>query len=238
MNWNERRRVPIAALVWPGLSSGLWPGLAPALALALALAATAAAHAQAAPPPVLDDFAKVLPQLQPGLRAQLQRRAGLWTAWSESQREAYSQRLEQWDSLPRAERDAHRERYRAWQALPAAERSQLRRAAAGYRSLPAERQQALRAQFDALDSSEQRGWMLGPVLGADYPALQPLLAQLPASEHAPLLQVLRAMTPVQRRDLAVLVQRTPPQGRAQLRRELVSTAAGNRDKWLWGRLDR
>lgn len=221
MSWNERRWVPGARLV----------------ALALALASSAAVHAQTGPPPVLDDFAKVLPQLQPGLRAQLQQRAGVWTGWNEAQREAYSQRLEQWESLPRAERDARRERYRAWQALPASERSQLQAVAAGYRSLPAERQQALRAQFDGLDSSERRGWMLGPVLGADYPALQPLLAQVPASEHAPLLQVLRAMTPVQRRDLAVLVQRTPPQGRAQLRRELVSTAAGNRDKWLWGRLD-
>jgi hypothetical protein len=104
--------------------------------------------------------------------------------------------------------------------------------------LPEDQRQALRERFDALDSSERRGWLLGPVLGADYPALQPLLAQVPEAEHAPLLAVLRAMSPGQRRDLAVLVQRTPPQERGSLRRELVSTAAGSRDQWLWSRLER
>lgn len=191
-----------------------------------------------ATPPVLDDFATVLPQLPPPLRAQLQQRAALWSGWSEAGREAFKQRLDRWESLPRAERAARRERYLAWQALPATERTLIAAAATRYAALPEEQQQALRERFDALDSSERRGWLLGPVLGADYPALQPLLAQVPEAEHAPLLEVLRAMSPRQRRDLAVLVQRTPPQERESLRRELISTAAGNRDQWLWSRLDR
>ena len=52
------------------------------------------------------------------------------------------------------------------------------------------------------------------------------------------LDGLRAMTPPQRHDLSVLVQRTPPQERALLRNELVSTAAASRNDWLWDRLHR
>ena len=114
----------------------------------------------------------------------------------------------------------------------------MRAAGRQFAQLPAEQQQTLRARFDALDRSERRGWLLGPDLGADYPALQPLLAQLPAAEHAGVLAALRAMDSRQRRDLAVLVQRTPPQDRAGLRRELLATAAANRDDWLWERLHR
>ncbi len=196
-----------------------------------------AGFSQAAPP-VLEDFATVLPQLPPPLRAQLQQRAALWAGWSVPQREAFTQRREQWDSLSRAERAIQRERYLAWRALPATERTVVAAAASRYAVLPADRQQVLREHFDALDSSERRGWMLGPALGADYPALQPLLAQVPVAEHAPLLAVLREMSAIQRRDLAVLVQRTPPQEREQLRRELISTAVANREQWLESRLDR
>jgi hypothetical protein len=80
--------------------------------------------------------------------------------------------------------------------------------------------------------------LLGPVLGADYPALHALLAQVPPDQHAPLLQVLRALSPAQRADVAVLAARTPPQERPELRRQLLSTAADNREQWLWDRLDR
>ena len=97
---------------------------------------------------------------------------------------------------------------------------------------------ALRAQFDALDASARHGWRLGPSLGLDYPRLQPLLAQVPADEHEALLRTLRAMDPAQRDKLAVLVQRTPPQARAALRRELVSTSDANRAAWLLLRLER
>jgi hypothetical protein len=79
--------------------------------------------------------------------------------------------------------------------------------------------------------------LLGPALGADYPKLQPLLAQLPEAEHAPLLAALQAMDAVERADLAVLAQRVPPQERAALRRALLSTSVGNRGAWLRTRLE-
>lgn len=203
----------------------------------LVLAATAAAAATAQDnPSVLADFANVLPQLQPETRTRLQRHAGQWAGWSEARRGQFRQRASQWDALPSTERDARRERYAAWQAMPAGERRRIAAAGAAYATLPVDQQQALRSEFDALDRSERRGWMLGPAVGADYAALQPLLAQVPEAEHESLLAVLRELTPVQRRDLAVLVQRTPPQERARVRSELVSTAASNRDDWLWSRL--
>lgn len=191
-----------------------------------------------ATPAVLQDFEAVLPRLQAQQRAELQQHAIQWTAWSEQERREFAARAAAWDALPAAQRGRRREHFRAWQALPAAEQARVRAAAREFAGLPAERRQALRAQFDALDRSERRGWLLGPDLGADYPALQPLLAQVPMAEHAGLLEVLRAMDSRQRRDLAVLVQRTPPQERSRLRHELVSTAAADRDEWLWDRLHR
>ncbi len=202
--------------------------------LAVALAVSAA-PAGAAPP---DEVAKLLPRLQPDVRNDLQRRSAQWTGWSGTERGSFQQRLHVWDGVPRGERDATRERYLAWQSLPASERAAVAAAAQRYLALPAEQQQSLRERFEALDGSERRGWMLGPVLGGDYPALQPLLAQVPAEEHAPLLRALRAMTPSQRDDLAVLVQRSAPQDRAQLRSELATIAPARIDVWLWERLDR
>ncbi|MFQ6313798.1 DUF3106 domain-containing protein, partial [Lysobacter capsici] len=130
------------------------------------------------------------------------------------------------------------ERYQAWQALSADERAQLQAAAARYAALPPEQQRALREQFDALDRSERRGWLLGPALGADYPGLQPLLAQLPQAQHAALLSALRALTPAQRKDLAVLVQRTAPQDRERLRGDLLAVPAAQRGAWLQEALTR
>lgn len=205
------------------------------LACAAALATLAAA---ASTPPVLAGFETVLPLLQPAERSRLQQRAETWRGWTASERARHAARVDAWEALPAAERGERRERYRAWQALPVRERTRLVQARQRYLALDEAQRQALRAAFDALDGSTRRGWRLGPSLGADYPRLQPLLAQVPADEHAPLLRVLRAMTPRQRTDLAVLVQRTPPQERAALRREIVSTAAANRDAWLWERLQR
>ncbi len=206
-----------------------WPLAAGLLALAALVHAT---------PAVLQDFESILPQLQPPQRAQLQQHAARWAGWDAVERREFATRAAAWDAQAPDVRGARRERYRAWQALPAAEQARVRAAARQFAGLPLERREALRAQFDALDRSERRGWLLGPDLGADYPALQPLLAQVPVAEHVGVLRVLRAMDSRQRRDLAVLVQRTPPQARARLRRELVSTAAANRDDWLWDRLHR
>lgn len=210
-----------------------WPLLAAPVLAALALGTLATAASA-----VLEDFGTVLPQLPSERRAELQQRAGQWHGWSEHQRAALRQRAAAWDALPAAERNLQRERYHAWRALAPSERAQLRAAAADFRQRPPDQQRALRAEFDGLDATTRRGWLLGPWLGADYPALQPLLAQLPAGQHAPMLRTLRAMTVQQRRQLAVLAQRTPPQDREALRRELLSTAAGQRQQWLWQRLDR
>ncbi|QOY62915.1 DUF3106 domain-containing protein [Lysobacter sp. H21R4] len=185
-----------------------------------------------------DEISALLPRLQPEARAVLQARAAQWSAWSATERDAFQQRMRAWDALPRAERDAIRERYLAWQALTAEERASVAAAAARYQRLDAAERLTLREAFDALDGSERRGWMLGPVLGRDYPALQPLLAQVPLEEHAALRTTLRAMTATQRRDLAVLVQRSSPQERDRLRSELATLQPAGISAWLWERLDR
>ena len=188
--------------------------------------------------PALDEVSDLLPRLQPQARAELERRAGQWTDWNPDERESFQQRMQAWDDLPRGERDAIREGYLAWQALPTSERASIAAAASRYQALPAEERLALRDAYEALDGSERRGWMLGPVLGSDYPALQPLLAQVPIEEHAALLAALRAMTAQQRRDLAVLVQRSSPQERERLRSELATLEPAGIAAWLWERLDR
>lgn len=201
------------------------------------LLAMAAFTVQAANP-ALDEVSGVLPRLQPDARAALERRAAQWAEWNPGQRESFQQRMQAWDDLARGERDAIREGYLAWQALPASERASIAAAASRYHALPAGERLTLRDAYEALDGSERRGWMLGPVLGSDYPALQPLLAQVPVEEHAALLTALRAMTAQQRRDLAVLVQRSSPQERERLRSELATLEPGGIAAWLWERLDR
>lgn len=206
----------------------LHPALAGLLGLGLAHAA----------PPVLDAFGDSLATLPAAPRAQLEENATRWEAWSSAEREAFRQRANAWAALSPDERRRRREQHAAWQRLTADEQAQLRAMAVRWQQLAPAQQQAWRARFDSLDRSEQHGWLLGPTLGADYARLQPLLAQVPAGEQAPLLHVLRALTAAQRADLAVLVQRTPPQERPLLRRELLSTAADQRQAWLWQRLDR
>ena len=171
-----------------------------------------------------------------GVLVEMRRQA--WEALTGPERDAFRQRLAAWEALPIEVAGARREHYLALESLDGAELALLRQTGDLFEALPAATQADLRDRFAELSVTEQRGWLLGPQLGADYAALQPLLAQVPPDEHADLLRVLRAMTPPQRHDLSVLVQRTPPQERAQLRRELVSTAAGNRNDWLWDRLHR
>ena len=187
---------------------------------------------------VLEDYAAILPQLQPDQRALLRQRAATWTGWSAAERAEFTARAAAWDALSPSDRGERRERYAAWRALSTDERAAVRAAMTRYAALPADQQQLLRAQFDALDRSDRRGWLLGPALGMDYPALKPLLAQVPAADHEGLLRVLRAMSQQQRIELGVLVQRTPPQERDDLRRALISTSAANRQEWLWSRLER
>lgn len=190
------------------------------------------AGAQALP----EEYQDLASRLPPYALAQLRANAQVWAGWSAEQRSAHATQAARWHALAPAERAAQRERYAAWRALPPVERGEIQAAAARYAALPAEQQQALRARFDALDGSLRRGWLLGPTLGVDYPGLQPLLAQLPEAEHAPMLALLHELSPQQRRDLAVLAQRTPPQDRAALRRELLATKWDERQAWFWRKL--
>ncbi|MBX9400659.1 DUF3106 domain-containing protein [Lysobacter sp. BMK333-48F3] len=211
-------------------STRRWPARA-----ALGLVVIALAGAAAALPP---DLEQTLSRLPAEARARLQAQGARWDSWNESERRQFGQRAAQWEQRPAGERGAVRERYRAWQNLSAGDRAEVQAAAARYAALPPEQQQALRARFDALDGSERHGWLLGPQLGADYPALQPLLAQLPAPQHAALLAALHGLSAQQRKDLAVLVQRTPPQERARLRGELLAAPAASRGAWLQDALQR
>lgn len=179
-------------------------------------------------------IARVPAAQQPDLRADARR----WHAWTPAQQAAYRERQRAWDALSLPTRAELRERYVAWQALDASARRAVAAAARAFAALPPEQQEGQRSNFAAQDLSMQRGWLLGPVLGADYPKLQPLIAQLPEAEHDATLRVLRALAPGERVDLVLLAQRTPPQERAALLRELRSTAAANRAAWLQARVAR
>lgn len=154
------------------------------------------------------------------------------TALDPQQREALQRRVEAWEALPESMRRERREAWRAWHALPADERGRMRAAREAYLALPVAEQQALRARFDALDAGIRRGWLLGPVLGADWPHLHALFAQVPPDERAALLQALRALPEQARADLGVLAQRTPPQDREALRHALMAQPAAQRGQWL------
>ncbi|GAB3736273.1 hypothetical protein GCM10028862_20760 [Luteimonas pelagia] len=207
------------------------PRLAATAAL-LVVAATALGGLAAAP--ALEPWLARLPDAE---QAALRTRAGQWRGWTGDAREAFLARMAEWDARDPATRATLRAHWQAWRELDPVDRAMVRGAAARFDALPESTRDALRARFDALDASAQRGWLLGPRVGADYPALQPLLAQVPEAERLPLLRVLRAMSPAERADLAVLVQRTPPTERAELRRGLLSTSDGNRAAWLRLRLD-
>ncbi|WP_133000298.1 DUF3106 domain-containing protein [Luteimonas arsenica] len=185
------------------------PAAAVAAADAAAVAAAARADAAAAQPP-----AQRLAALDPVARRQL------------------AQRRDAWDALPHAERGERRERWQAWRELPAGERAALRASALRFAALAPDEQAALRARFDALDASLRHGWLLGPDLGADYPRLHPLVAQVPPDARAALIEALRGLDAQAREDLAVLAARTPPQARAGLRVELLATPPAQRGRWL------
>ena len=202
------------------------------LACALLLA-TAAANVLALPP----TLQRLLPALSPAQRDAVLARDAAWRALSPARQQALRQREARWHALPAAVQAARREQWQAWRALPREQQARLRSAAAAFAALPEGERLWLRGRFDALDRSEQRGWRLGPVLGADYGRLQPLLAQVPAEQRGPLLALLQAMTPAERNDLAVLAQRVAPQQRDALRRGLLATTAGNRAAWLQLRLE-
>jgi hypothetical protein len=120
----------------------------------------------------------------------------------------------------------------AWQQLDAIEQAQVRAADAALQSQGPDVRAGLRARFAVLDAMERAGWLLGPTLGTDYVALQPLVGFVGEDERGPLLMALRGLTPQQRARLGELSARTPPAGREQLRRELLATPPAGRGAWL------
>jgi hypothetical protein len=216
--------VPAATLAEP--TNPLPPSMQRADPLQIPPGTTLPATAEAA-------IARLPAALQPDLRRQAQ----AWFAWTPTQRAAFVQHAVEWGKHDPAERARLREAYAAWQRLDAVAVVAIVAAAMHFNTLSPIDQSRLQAQFELQDAIAQRGWLLGPAIGADYPRLQPLLAQLPEAQHAPMLRALRRMTAGERADLAVLAQRVPPQGREELVRMLLSTSDDNRAAWLHARLD-
>lgn len=202
--------------------------LACVCAVLLALAASAVAL-----PPQL---AERLTHLPAALQQELRARDATWTTMTPAQQQALRQQIADWDALPEPIRRDRRERWQAWRALPPDQRLQVQAAVLAFAALAPDQRLALRAQFAQRDASQRHGWLLGPVLGADFASLQPLLLQVPLAQREPLLATLRAMTAAERLDLAMLAQRTAPQQRNALRRDLLSTSAANRAAWLQSRV--
>jgi hypothetical protein len=142
-------------------------------------------------------------------------------ALSPEQLTLLGQRAAESDGLPPGVRGELRERWDAWQRLPAPERDAVRAALASFAALPAAERQALRDEYAALPGDLQRGWLLGPTLGARWHLLQPLMQQVPADEREPLLAHLHAMDPAALDALGEIARRTPPQARDALRRKLA-----------------
>jgi hypothetical protein len=158
-----------------------------------------------------------------------------WDTMSAEQRQAWQLRQRAWEALPLAEREDRRARYAAWRGLDSVQQARLRTAAEAFAALPVAEQAALRARFDTLDAMQQRGWRLGPALGADWPRLQPLFAFVPPDERVASLSLLRQLDAEQRDDLAALAQRLPPQDREAFRRDLLAVPTEQRGAWLRAR---
>ncbi len=125
-----------------------------------------------------------------------------------------------------------RERRSAWLQLDEAQRQRIRDAATAFAALPVDEQSRFRAEFAQLDRAEQRGWLLGPQVGAAWPQLSPLFSYVPEDERAPLLRILHDMDPDELAMLARIAWRTPPEQRDALRKEFIEVPAANRAAWL------
>ena len=201
--------------------------------LALALLALPPVLAQSLPL----ELERVATRLPVDAREQLQQRQHRLAGLTSTAREALQARVAEWEALPVAERRARRDAWQAWQAIPADEQARMREARARFDALPVEAQRAVRARFDGLDEHLRHGWLLGPTLGLDWQRLHALLAQVPMQERQSLLVALRALSLQGRSDLAVLSQRTAPEERDALRRDLLALPADARDAWLRSRVD-
>lgn len=155
-----------------------------------------------------------------------------WQATPAPEQQRLQASIQAWDAQPLALQQDQRSRYQAWLALDQAERVRLRETARQFAALPATEQTRLRVLFEHQDRMRQAGWRLGPVLGADWPRLQPLLAYVPPEQRASLLVALKQTDAQQRDDLAALAQRIPPQSRDGFRREWLKQPAAQRGAWL------
>lgn len=180
-------------------------------------------------PPALQEHASSLPPDQARLMA---RRHALLQAMPAGAVRALREDVARWEALPLPEQRARRDAWQAWGRLSGQDRARMRAAAAAHAAMPREQRAALAEAFAALDELEQRGWLLGPELGADWPALHPLFALVPPDQQEELLAVLMSMDAVERDDLGIVAQRTPPGERDALRDALLSTPAENRGPWL------
>ncbi|MBW8824022.1 MAG: hypothetical protein JF567_07325 [Xanthomonadales bacterium] len=125
-----------------------------------------------------------------------------------------------------------RERQSAWLQLGDTERQRIRAAATAFAGLPADEQSRYRAEFAQLDRAEQRGWLLGPQIGALWPQLSPLFSYVPEDQRAPLLRILHEMSADELAMLGRIAWRTPPEQRDALRKELIDVPAASRAAWL------
>ncbi|HVJ36841.1 MAG TPA: DUF3106 domain-containing protein [Stenotrophomonas sp.] len=143
-----------------------------------------------------------------------------------------------WAELDAAAREDVRARYAAWQALDPAARERIRQARTRLATLPLDQQRALRTRFDAMDRLHRTGWRLGPQLGRQYPALQPLFGYVAPEQRARALALLQSLDEQQLAQLAVISQRSAPQDRPALRDELLALAPSARAAWLRARVGR
>ena len=170
-------------------------------------------------------------------RARLEARAERLATLTAAQKSALLARVEAWRALPPAERVRRRAAYTAAAALPASEQARLEAAARYFAGLPGEARAALRLEFDQLDEGLRRGWLLGPEIGGDWPALHALFSAMPEDAHQDALAALRLMSAQARADLAALIQRTPPQERETLRRQWLAQPPTSRDAWVRARVN-
>lgn len=191
--------------------------------------APAARPGAAVMPPELQEHAASLP---PGEARRMARRQARLQAMPAREVLALREEAAGWDALDVPSQRARRDAWQAWDRLPQSDRALMREAATAYAALPADERKELADAFAELDELERNGWRLGPRLGADWPQLHPLFALVPAGQQEDLLAVLMSMGAVERADLAVIAQRTPPGERDALREALLTTPAGNRPAWL------
>lgn len=131
-----------------------------------------------------------------------------------------------------SEQRSERERQTAWLQLGDGQRQRIRDAATAFAALPADEQTRLRAEFSQMDRAEQRGWRLGPDIGAAWPQLSPLFSYVSEDERAPLLAILRDMNADELQALGRIAWRTPPERRDALRRELIGLPVASMPAWL------